>query len=119
MRCIVCEKSIKKKLHYFNFLPPQEAVGCMKQKIPARKEGEIIHNMNISTIFTDHPPASKSGCSKFTNFKVMSATITNGAVRKFSAWDGETYADDYFCSDKCAIKQGYASAQHNARYCWK
>lgn len=39
-------------------------------------------------------------------------------IRIFSAWDGESFRSDFFCTNRCAIAQGHASARAGRRYTW-
>lgn len=41
-----------------------------------------------------------------------------GFVQRVMTWDGESYKDRYFCSNPCAMRQGYASANAGRRYSW-
>lgn len=50
---------------------------------------------------------------------IKNVQFRDGFVRWFDEWDGESYKDKFFCTQTCAVKQGYASAQHGARFNWR
>lgn len=46
--------------------------------------------------------------ARITNHKVMSVRKdrTTGVVWTFNTWDGESYVDDMFCTDRCGYLMG-------------
>lgn len=60
-------------------------------------------------------------CKRHTNQPhVLSAMRMGGLIVRFTVWDGESYyLQGYFCTNRCATEQGFASAQNGHRYTWK
>jgi hypothetical protein len=67
----------------------------------------------------DNWPKSKADCQKLTNQQILSVSYTpitkDGDVigqrlSHFGEWDGESYIDQYFCSNTCAQNMGRAAA---------
>ncbi len=61
----------------------------------------------------DNPCFTSEDCQKFTNQLVYSIHGVDirykgmwDRISFFQYWDGETFHDDYFCSDKCAMNYG-------------
>jgi predicted nucleic acid-binding Zn ribbon protein len=46
---------------------------------------------------------------------VYALRLWHGYVYRFSTWDGKTWRDEFFCSNQCAIAQGYISARAGHR----
>lgn len=122
MKCIVRGKGLPKVLHYIMFREPQPACDLPKvfggMKIHEKAEGDRDVYMDITTIYTSKRPRSKEEAQLLTNQPVIRAPVKNGVVTQITTWDGESYQDKYFCSDKCCRMQGYASAHHGARFTW-
>lgn len=63
---------------------------------------------------------TRAECQAYTNMQIISHQKNlDGLIVSFSAWDGQTFVNEYFCRDKCAMAQGQASARHGERYIWK
>ena len=60
-------------------------------------------------------------CRRRTNHPYVTRAARNGAgmIVAFDSWDGETYDSEFFCTRRCAMKQGVASARSGARFTWK
>lgn len=60
-------------------------------------------------------------CKRHTNEPyVLSAMRSGGLIVRFTVWDGVSYRHlGYFCTNRCAVDQGYASARSGARFTWK
>ena len=89
--------------------------------------GNTVHVVDMKT-----PLFSKAECQRLTNETVMSVSYhrapvswndeeqthtPNGqprAVDSFTTWDGESYADDLFCSNGCAMQFGRQAARRAA-----
>lgn len=105
--CIVCGKQIRKRFESISFLPVQG-----NRQNYDRKEGNIY-------LDHEHRPKTKEECQRFTNHAIISVSVDHTGERIFSFkwWEGE-YEDEFFCSGKCAQKQGYASARAGHRWTW-
>lgn len=72
--------------------------------------------------YTDKMPATKQECQRLTNLRIASVKrhqpiIGTGLnydekagasyIDQFTEWDGESYADGFFCSGPCAQRMGY------------
>lgn len=64
---------------------------------------------------------SRDDCRRHTNEPWILSHIRNeeGLIILFTTWDGETYSDPHFCTDRCAAQQGRASAHHGDRFTWQ
>lgn len=106
-KCIVCGKQIKKRMTVITFIPATAN---------GRKNGDRKGN----TIYLDeeHRPMTVEECQKYTNHKILRhSEWSDGGIFSFTYWEGE-WEDEYFHSERCAAKQGRASAQHGARFTW-
>lgn len=65
-------------------------------------------------ILCDPPPADIHACQALTNWKVTSVRRSQHKAGRpiwaFNEWDGESYADEFFCKNDCAIAMGMAAA---------
>lgn len=72
---------------------------------------------------SDDMPLTKEDAQRLLNEKVVSVkyydpekgTLTSGVgspkhVESVTTWDGESYKDEFFCSDPCAVQMAYAFA---------
>lgn len=105
-KCVVCGKPIKKRFHHLSFSP---ATGNHRE--PGERQG--------STMFLDlvDRPETKEAAQRYTNHAILSVVMTQGKVYSIKWWEGD-YEDKFFCTQTCARKQGYASANHGQRYTW-
>lgn len=46
---------------------------------------------------------------------VYALRLWHGFVYRYSTWDGKSWRDEFFCSNQCAIAQGYISARAGHR----
>lgn len=113
--CIVCGASIRKRTVTWSIRLPRAANGVIEEKL----EGDIKRDAVSVTLYTRNRPRSKADCQLLTNQPVVSVRRwPDGYIYQFSVWDGESYESQFFCSNRCAIKQGIASAEHGHRYKW-
>lgn len=90
-RCIVCGRAIAKLTDLIEFRP---------------------HDQDA--------PRSREQCSLRTNQQVLRVRFRHdGRVADFTVWDGQSYVSSYFCTNRCAVQQGYASAANGDRFIWK
>jgi hypothetical protein len=79
-------------------------------------------------------PSNKEAAQRYANGQILAVrygTMATGAaapggghfnervpryVESATYWDGESYRDEHFCSDPCAVRFGYFAAVH-ARRC--
>lgn len=127
-KCIVCGKPVTKRTTTYFHREPEEArpakeLGAWGGAIPAREakpEGHVEGSSALRYFYTSTPPRTVEDCRRWTNHAVVSVRRRkNGDIYRFGTWDGESYASPYFHSDGCARDQGYASAQHGARFTWR
>ena len=64
-------------------------------------------------------PRSKDDCQRLVNETVVNVQYSKDPndryVVRFSTWDGESYRDEFFCTNNCAIALGYAMARKGWR----
>ena len=64
-------------------------------------------------------PRSKGDCQRLVNETVVNVQYSKGEndrfVVRFSTWDGQSYQDEFFCTNNCAIALGYAMARKGWR----
>lgn len=78
-----------------------------RERRPHMKDTSFSHH-----IICDEPPADIAACRKLTNDMVVSVRrYQGGSIRSFGTWDGVSYIDPYFCSNKHAQKFAYAFAK--------
>lgn len=74
-------------------------------------------------VVVDPPPRTAADCERLTNWQVLSVRRSRGGdtISRFSEWDGESYADEFFCTGTCAQAMGYAACRtHNlATQSWR
>ncbi|TCM37759.1 hypothetical protein EDF59_110155 [Novosphingobium sp. ST904] len=61
-------------------------------------------------------------CRRHTNMPYVISALKSpdGFIIRFTEWDGESYHNGgWFCTNRCAMAQGFAAAQHGQRYVWK
>lgn len=83
-----------------------------KEALTNSFSSRYIHATDVKT---------KEQCQKLTNCVVMAVRFNKEnawslskepyvrQVYYFTEWDGETYKDEYFCKDPCAVKLAYAA----------
>lgn len=71
------------------------------------------------TIYLASKPKTRAEAQRYVNGEIISASRGSNGLAHVNYWDGESFADRYFCTNHCAMKQGYASAQHGDRFRWK
>lgn len=55
-------------------------------------------------------PKNKNECARLTNQTITSVSKSHdGEVQSFNEWDGETYENEFFCTNTCAINMGFAA----------
>lgn len=103
-KCIVCGRRVPRRMVFVEVSPPSNPNGTSRH---ARVNEDL---------------RSLADCQRHTNlpFVVSARRDGQGFVRAFNAWDGESYMNGgFFCTNRCAQDQGYASAAHGDRYTWK
>lgn len=105
-RCIVCDKPIAKRYTIIWFQRSREAI----------PNGTWINQ----TLYLDDPPKTKEDAQRWSNYPLDRIIgHHNGYISGAQFWDGESYMDRFFDKDKCAVRQGYASANYGDRFNWK
>lgn len=123
-RCIVCERNIKRRTRIWHFRLPSEGRPQLTTAIQMlasepKPECHIDQGRWMNTIFTTSRASCRTELQRWTNETIISHTFADdGTIRQFSTWDGESYADEHFCTLACAARQGYASAEHGDRFRW-
>ena len=93
---------------------------CCGKPIPKRTETYFVRDADRiseggATKYVLGPLYSKADCQRHTNGSVTAVHYwpVNGERRVyyFSAWDGESYADEYFCKGSCATRFAYVMAR--------
>lgn len=104
--CIVCGRAIKKRI-VTTWLRSEEQA--------ARHVGGTSYRT------VPELPTSAEQVRRLTNAPHITKLYrySSGEIHGFNTWDGESYQDDFFCTDRCAQRQGYAAAQHGHRYNWR
>ena len=63
----------------------------------------------------DALPRTVKDCRKLANGEILhiwrNTPERGGGIYSFSWWDGETYKDQFFCTQQCAVKLAYACAR--------
>lgn len=101
-------------MHYYVICNPAYSAA-------GRRHGERETSYGVTQLYLDagSAPRSKADCQRYANQPVARIKYdANGSVDNFSTWDGESYLDRHFCTDRCAAAQGRASADHGARFTW-
>lgn len=100
--CIVCGRSVPRMSRDITVSPPSLDGGYDRQ-------APVVADLR-----------TLDDCRRHTNLPfVLSAKRLKGLVVRFTVWDGESYLHrGYFCTNRCAMDQGFASAEHGERYTW-
>src|SRR5215469_10823056 len=100
--CRSCGKPIAKHSETVYFRDP-ENVG--KPGMPASHLG-ISRHLDVAY------PQSKAEAARHVNGEIISVRRWPGCgITAVGVWDGETYRDQFFCSNACAIRLGRAVAR--------
>lgn len=120
--CIVCGKPISKRTETFYFREPVTYVppaprswGGMHDAIEAKPDGLREGN----SAFLAQRPRDRKEAQRFVNGQIISSKRDGDILSSVTFWDGETYQDKFFCTNHCAMQQGYASAQQGTRFAWQ
>jgi len=117
-RCIVCGKPIAKRYSVVWFRQPQEGApaSVFGPAIEPSPDGTRVGD----TWFLAQRPINKEEAQRYSNHAIQRIIGWQGdAITGATYWDGESYMNQYFCKDKCAVAQGYASAHHGHRFRWR
>jgi hypothetical protein len=120
-RCIVCNRPVPRITTTYWFREPREVAeaGPFGGTIEAHPEGSICG----TEIFTANPPTDRAECQRYTNHQIISHRMSyksDKTIGSFVVWDGERYHHGgWFCTGRCAMDQGLASAKFGERYTWK
>lgn len=125
--CIVCGKTIAKRTHSWYFQRPtrEETANVLGRCVKIGTDhppGSVDRGDFMSTIYmaSEHRPGTIDELRRYTNHEVVSTRRDSlGRIDKFSTWDGESYRDPYFHANRCAERQGYASADSGDRFRWR
>lgn len=110
-KCIVCGRAIAKTTKSIYFYVPGPGSDF--------KVGDRQGTFTV-TLYVAERPANRQEAQRHTNDRIISSrTDSHGRISTIGTWDGESYRDKYFCTNQCAMDQGYASAKHGARFTWK
>ncbi|WP_066725267.1 hypothetical protein [Sphingomonas pituitosa] len=120
--CIVCGRPIAKRTSDFFFREPvayqppkPHSWGGDHNAIEAKPDGWREGN----SIYLHQRPRSREEAQRYVNGEIISVRRDGEVLSRVSYWDGESWQDRFFCTNRCAMDQGYASAQHGHRYLWK
>jgi hypothetical protein len=120
--CIVCKRPIAKRSStiYFRepneYTPPLDASwGRVHEAIPARPDG----HREGDKLYLAQRPRNREEAQRYVNGTIISASRDGAVLASVNYWDGESYRDTFFCTNECAMKQGYAAAQDGHRWVWK
>ena len=109
-RCIVCGKPIKKKMASLSFYPAT---------LNGRENGTRSDSGRAIYLDDEFRPRNKAEAQKYTNYEIRSVSYGSGErIFSISWWEGE-YEDEFFHSQQCAARQGYAAARAGHRWTWK
>ena len=99
-RCIVCGRAVPKRTQDVLVRPLTGEYGGWR-------EANITADIK-----------TRSDCQSHTNHQIVSIKKNrDGLITRFTTWDGESYRfRGHFCTNNCAIEQGYASAYHGYRF---
>jgi hypothetical protein len=56
---------------------------------------------------------TREDCARLSSMQVVSVTRAHDKefILSFNEWDGESYADEFFCTSSCAAVMGYAACE--------
>lgn len=115
-KCIVCGKPI----------PKVTSTVYLRETTSQHFHGEAGNVTSYSkTVFVDKDkwPKTREECAAFSNGIVVSVSRSRYDEEKridsFGVWDGESYENEFFHSQSCAVLQGYAAARAGHRWVWK
>lgn len=102
--CIVCARPIKKRVSEIRVQPIS-----------------LDHTANFMTAHINADLRTLDDCRRHTNapFIISTRRRDGDLITAFTTWDGESYVDQYFCRNVCAVRQGYAAASHGHRFTWR
>ncbi len=110
--CIVCGKPIAKATTTVYF---KDAESFRRE--PGSRE-ESYGGQQVELFVTERP-RTKSEAQRYLNQPIVSIRRSGEFVYSAGIWDGESFTNQYFHSNECAILQGIASARGGHRYTWK
>lgn len=124
--CIVCGRKLAKRTETIRFSPPiapqpaYRAGGQFGYEVEARP-GKPAGTREGNVFYLERLPRTKEEARRFVNGTIVSVRrdSRHDGICEIGVWDGETYRDKFFCTKECAIRQGYAAAQHGHRFIWK
>lgn len=120
--CIVCGRRIAKRTERFYFREPRSYRAPVERSYGgwyAAQEEKPDGFREGDTIYLANRPKTKDEAQRYVNGKIISLSRNGDEISHVNHWDGESYVSKYFCTNTCAIDQGYASAHHGARFTWK
>lgn len=120
--CIVCGRRIARRTETLYFRAPQEYQPAKPRswggEYPAQEAKPDGLREGNSLYLTDRP-RTRVEAQRYVNGEIVSSKRRGEFLYSVNYWDGESYADKYFCTNHCAMRQGYASAAHGDRFRWK
>lgn len=105
-KCIVCGKPIAKRMIRKSFIS-----ATLNRRQNYEQEGPVIY------LDEEFRPKTIEEAARFTNHTILRVGMMADYIFDITWWEGG-YEDEFFHSQRCAAKQGYASAQHGARFTW-
>jgi len=99
--CRCCGKSIPKRTITYHVMEPDSVQS-------------ISESPFWKTVRPPHRLTSKAECQRYTNHPIVSVRYSDYKgrhVTSFSAWDGESYEDPFFCNGTCARDFAYLMAR--------
>lgn len=121
--CRYCGEKIPKRtdLVYVHATPPRTHIPETKiSLISSGKFKEEPTGKMIPIHVSPHVigiPRTKEEAQKLINLKIISVRKgDDGVISRLGVWDGETYNDQFFCKNDCAIRYAYSMVRspHNS-----
>lgn len=90
---------------------------CIQCGVPLRPVLDS-HRLDRNPLKDPHHPRTVEDCQKLTNHPIFAVydygrnapKEWRGFIEYFTTWDGESYVDEHFCSDRCALQYGRRAA---------
>jgi hypothetical protein len=98
--CIVCGRPIPRDMTWNEVRPVYDTGG-------SNPNAKIVGDLY-----------DRADCLRRTNHPYVTRLHRNprGLVIRFDSWDGESFMSPYFCTNRCAERQGYQSARDGHRW---
>ena len=93
--------------------PTQPLCRCCGKPIPKATRSQYFSDRPNTphAICLDKLPANKAEAQRYINQAVIGVSRHRDGVYAAAIWDGESYKDDLFCKDRCAVTFGRLAAR--------